>query len=52
MPKKQNPETPKEQSKRFRRDAQRLVDAGELSPTDADAALDALIRRSSNNNVD
>ena len=46
MPKKQNPETEAEQSERFKRDAQKLIDAGELSPTDADAALDKLVRQS------
>lgn len=48
MPKKANPETQKEQSERFKRDAQRLVDAGELSPTDAEKALDALVKRAVN----
>jgi polyhydroxyalkanoate synthesis regulator phasin len=46
MPKKVKPESQKEQSERFKRDAQRLVDAGELSPTEADKALDALVRKS------
>jgi hypothetical protein len=46
MPKKKHRETQKEQSDRFKRDAQKLIDAGELSPTDADAALDALVRKS------
>lgn len=46
MPPKKNPETQAEQSRRFKKDAQRLVDAGELSPTDADEALDKLVRRS------
>jgi hypothetical protein len=46
MPKKKLHESQVEQSDRFKRDAQRLVDAGELSPTDADAALDKLVRRS------
>ena len=46
MPKKANPETPEEQSLRFRRHAQRLIDAGKLNPPDAEAALDTLIRRS------
>ena len=45
MPKKLKPETPKEQSARFKREAQKLIDAGELSPTDADAAMDRLTRR-------
>lgn len=46
MPKKQNPESPEDQSERFKREAQKLVDAGELSPTDADKALNGLLRRS------
>lgn len=45
MPKKQKQESQTEQSERFKREAQRLIDAGELSPTDADAALDRLVRR-------
>lgn len=45
MPKKQNRDKPEEQSEKFKREAQRLIDAGELNPTDADAALDRLIRR-------
>lgn len=44
MPKKAKPESQAEQSKRFKRDAQRLIDAGELNATDADAALDGLVR--------
>ncbi len=47
MPKKANEETQAEQSKRFKKDAQRLVDAGELNLTDADNALDHLVRRAS-----
>ncbi len=47
MPKKQSPETPEDQSERFKREAQRLIDAGELSPTDADAAMDRLVRHQS-----
>jgi hypothetical protein len=45
MPKKLRQESQKEQSERFKRDAQRLIDAGELSPTEADAALDKLVRK-------
>jgi hypothetical protein len=45
MPKKKPGMTPEEQSEAFKREAQRLIDAGELSPTDADAALDGLVRR-------
>ena len=46
MPKKLKRETQAEQSKRFKKDAQELIDAGELNPTEADAALDALVRKS------
>jgi hypothetical protein len=45
MPKKAKPETPAEQSARFKREAQKLIDAGELSPTDAAAAMDRLVRK-------
>jgi hypothetical protein len=48
MPKKKTQETQAEQSDRFRREAQRLIDAGELSPSEADAALDATVKRSRN----
>lgn len=44
MPKKKRKETPDEQSARFRAEVERLVEAGELSPTEADAALDRLVR--------
>ena len=46
MPRKLNRETPGEQSKRWKREAQKLIDAGELNPADADAALDRLVRKS------
>ena len=45
MPKKLRQETQAEQSARFKRDAKRLIDAGELNPTDAEAVLDRLIRK-------
>jgi hypothetical protein len=48
MPRKQHSETPEEQSARFRKEVQRLIAAGELSPTDADAALDRLVRTADN----
>lgn len=44
MPKKKQNETPEEQSARFKAEVEKLVAAGELSPTDAEAALDALVR--------
>ena len=48
MPKKKAQDTKIEQSERFRKEAQRLIDAGELSPTEAEAALDALVKQSRN----
>lgn len=45
MPKAKNPLTPEEQRKRFEAEVARLKKAGELSPTDADAALDKLVLR-------
>jgi hypothetical protein len=46
MPKKQHNETPEEQSARFRAEVERLIAAGELNPTEAEAALDRLVRKS------
>jgi polyhydroxyalkanoate synthesis regulator phasin len=45
MPKKISKETAKEQSERFKREVKRLIDAGELSPTEAAAALDTLVKK-------
>jgi polyhydroxyalkanoate synthesis regulator phasin len=45
MPKKKTQETPAEQAERFQKEVERLIAAGELSPTDADAALDQLVKR-------
>lgn len=47
MPKKKRNETPEEQSARFRAEAERMIEAGELSPTEAEAALDRLVRQNS-----
>lgn len=44
MPKKKQTETQAEQSERFRRAVQELVDAGELSPTEADERFEQLMR--------
>lgn len=46
MPKKKHQETPEEQSARFRAEVERMIAAGELSPTDADVAMDRIVRRS------
>jgi hypothetical protein len=45
MPKKQAKETQDAQSERFRADVRRMIDAGELNPTEADAAFEALSKR-------
>lgn len=45
MPKKASAESPAEQSARFKLEAQKLIDAGELSPTDAEAAMDRILQR-------
>jgi polyhydroxyalkanoate synthesis regulator phasin len=44
VPKKQQNVPPDEQSKRFVEDAQRMIDAGELNPTEAEKAMDKLVR--------
>jgi hypothetical protein len=44
MPKKKNPEKPEDQAKRFKAKVRELIAAGKLSPTDADAALDKLVK--------
>ena len=44
MPKKKRNETQAEQSARFKAEVEKLIAAGELSPTDADAALDRMVR--------
>lgn len=45
MPKKKHNETPDEQSARFRAEVERLIEAGELNPTEADRILSDLIQR-------
>ena len=44
MPKKKQTETQAEQSERFRRAVQELVDAGELSPTEAEERFEQALR--------
>jgi hypothetical protein len=46
MPKKKPGMTPEEQSQRFREEAERLIAAGELSPTDADEGLERVLQPS------
>ena len=45
MPAKKKPESQAEQSERFRAEVARLIEVGELNPTEADAVLDGLVRR-------
>ena len=44
MPKKKNPQTAEEQAANFRREAQKLADAGKLSLTEGATGLDAFVR--------
>ena len=44
MPKKKNPQTAEEQAEKFRREAQKLADAGKLTLTEGETALDAFVR--------
>ncbi len=43
MPKQKRKLTQKEQSARFKKAVREMVDAGELNPTDADAAFEKLL---------
>jgi len=44
MPKKKPGMTPEEQSEEFKREAQKLIDAGELNPIEAAAAFERALR--------
>ena len=46
MPKKLNPLTHDEQQRLFEEELRKRIAAGELSPTEADDALDAMVRKS------
>ena len=45
MPTKKQHESQAKQSARFRSEVQKLIDAGELNPIEADAAMDALVKK-------
>ena len=47
MPKKKQKESPAKQSERFQKEAQRLIDAGELSPIEGEKGLEKILRHSS-----
>lgn len=44
MPKKAKPESPEEQSERFKAKVRELINAGELDPAEADERFEALTR--------
>ena len=44
MPAKKQNETPEQQSARFRAEVERMIAAGELNPTEADAAVDGITK--------
>ena len=52
MPKKKSELSQAEQSKRFRDAVQELVDAGELSPTEADERFERAMRKITNKDQD
>lgn len=45
MPAKKQPENPQQQAARFRKEVRKLVEAGELNLTDADAAFEKMMGR-------
>ena len=45
LPRKKQHESQAKQSARFRSEVQKLIDAGELNPTEADAAFERLLTR-------
>ena len=45
MPKQTKKETPKRQAERFRAEVERLIEAGELSPTEAHAELERALAK-------
>ena len=44
MPKQKGQLTPEEQGERFMREAKKLIDAGELNPTEADNTIEQLLK--------
>ena len=51
MPKKQNLLTPEEQRKLFEEEVRKRKEAGDFDPDAADAALEALVKKSRNPNA-
>ena len=48
MPSKKQHESNAKQAARFRSEAQKLIDAGELNPIEGEEALDKLVRKAAN----
>jgi hypothetical protein len=48
MPKAKNPMTEEERSKRFEEEVKKRKEAGDFDPAVADAAVDALVKKSRN----
>lgn len=44
MPPKKHPETPEEQGERFRREAEKLISAGDLDPDAGEQALETILQ--------
>jgi mRNA-degrading endonuclease YafQ of YafQ-DinJ toxin-antitoxin module len=45
MPQKAKPDSDSQRSKRFKKDAQQLIDEGRLDPVDAEELLDLTVNR-------
>jgi len=45
MAKKQDKESPDEQARRFAKQVQDMIDAGELNPTEADEAMERVMKK-------
>lgn len=50
MAKKKNPENPEDQVKRFEAEVQKLIDAGELNPTEAESRFNQAIEKIAQDN--
>ena len=52
MPKAKHPITEEERSRRFEEEVRRRTEAGDFDPDAADAALDAIVKRTRSNDGD
>lgn len=51
MPPKKHPETPEEQAARFKREAEKLINDGELDPEKGNAILEQIVRKQGPNSL-